>query len=432
MSEIVLIIALLILLGLVLYLFITYRKYREWQQKNKLLNNAIELPDEVMLKRPIALISRNEQRSLKVIIFLFPVLFILMFASVLVINVNTSVELVAKLHKLVESDLQLLTGMLLVLIFTIIYPVILHKTVHNESLNLSKQGISYQSIGSLVFDIFMPSWSMNWEDIAKARLDKVGIQGSLQLTDRLGNKKRLIVNQWLLPKDDKNHSSIFSQFWQATELQKNPDAILEFPLIKFIKTKTHIDLEYSPSTLGFDLMSHPKTKTLLFLIAGIGIYTIIDAALNMETYLVTPPIWWFVIGGLIAGFFAFLKIQDKNIPSSNAIGVGVIFALVSGIALYPGLLRINQISDPYGLRTYEYQMHNDGIFRNVDTSLPEIKMSPDKYWHSIETGETYSFRLRKGGLDFYQIDMGDVYANMRKWYCQQDKEHPTDIKVGCD
>jgi hypothetical protein len=38
------------------------------------------------------------------------------------------------------------------------------------------------------------------------------------------------------------------------------------------------------------------------------------------------------------------------------------------------------------------------------------------YWSDFRAGSTHAFWLRRGGLDFHQIDLGPVRAAMREHY----------------
>ena len=432
MNELVLLVPVLIISGVLILLVISYRKYKLQQKKIGNQAENAKLQDELVLRRFVALVSTNELRNLKLVVVLVPVIILFLYASVLVAGAGSVGEFIKNASEVIDSETDFVIGLLLMALFAIGYPFFIQKAVDNECLELTKEGITYHSAKIPLLELFMPTWSMQWGNIKSANLEQLGIQARLQLIDNNGNSKHLIVNQWLLTKTGGQSPKLFDQLWQARQQQKDPESIFQWPLIKYIKTKTSVELQFAPTTLGFDLMSHPKTKKILYIMLLIGSYAVVDALINMETYLVIPPLWWFVVGGFIAAIFVFMKVFDATIPASNAIGVAVIFGVVFGIALYPGLLRINQVTDPYGIRSYDYYMGDDGIFRNDDVMLPVIKMSSDKYWRSIDTGQSYTFKLRKGGLGFYQIDMDDVYAKMRKWYCQQKKKQPGNIRVGCD
>ncbi|MEJ2140758.1 MAG: hypothetical protein P8Y24_00085 [Gammaproteobacteria bacterium] len=422
-----------IIIGVLLALLVSYRKYQRFKKNKQLEENGNELPEMLILKRPFAQYPGKSLRKFQLILVLSFLLVSVSFFSVLLLNVDSFDAHVDRLLKVISDDLKIQFVFIMMLVFTILYPMYLGRSAKNEQVVLTKESISYHPAGIFITNLFFPAWTMKWENATAISMERAGMQSRLCLTDITGKKRCLIVNQWREMKtNDNSRPILFSEIWEANELYMNPAAILDRPLVRYIKKYTDINLEISKSDMNFDLLSSPKIKTILIFMLAMGSYSLIDALLNMETYLVTPSLWWFVIGGVAGSVFAFLKMSDNKIPLSNTIGVSVIFGVFAGIALYPGLLRINQLTDSYGLRSYEYQMKSDGVFRSNDPSLPEIRMAPDKYWKSIKIGDKYSFRIRKGGLGFYQIDMDKVYANMRNWYCQQEKENPMNIRVGCE
>jgi hypothetical protein len=88
-----------------------------------------------------------------------------------------------------------------------------------------------------------------------------------------------------------------------------------------------------------------------------------------------------------------------------------------GLALYPGLLRLNEATDSEGLRDCEYRLTAYVVFSPVDSQLPVLEFDKDgQYWRQFALGTTHKFELRKGGLGFYQVNMAPVYAKLREYY----------------
>ena len=90
------------------------------------------------------------------------------------------------------------------------------------------------------------------------------------------------------------------------------------------------------------------------------------------------------------------------------------------------------MTDTTGLVQYEYRKVSDYGFKPMMDALPVIIMPDDEYWLSLAENTTISFYLRKGALDFYQIDMTPEYAKMRLWYCREyAKDNPEKLSK-CD
>ena len=97
-------------------------------------------------------------------------------------------------------------------------------------------------------------------------------------------------------------------------------------------------------------------------------------------------------------------------PASVGSGVGLLAGAVLMVAGYPGLLRINQLTDTAGLKSYEYEMRQPARFYPVQDAdgLPLIELKPHELWSSQRNGSRHRFELRRGGLDFYQLNSAPI------------------------
>ena len=86
-------------------------------------------------------------------------------------------------------------------------------------------------------------------------------------------------------------------------------------------------------------------------------------------------------------------------------------------ALYPGLLRVNQLTDRGGLVSHRYALQADLSLKPVEDGLPVLRFPRyADYWAHFARGSLHEFALRRGGLGFYQVDMAPVNEDMRAWY----------------
>lgn len=79
---------------------------------------------------------------------------------------------------------------------------------------------------------------------------------------------------------------------------------------------------------------------------------------------------------------------------------------------YPGLLRLNQLTDSVGRRPYAYILQADRSLRPVDPALPILRFA-ENYWERSVVGSKHTMYLRQGKLGFYQVDMEPVPAQRR-------------------
>ena len=86
-------------------------------------------------------------------------------------------------------------------------------------------------------------------------------------------------------------------------------------------------------------------------------------------------------------------------------------------ALYPGLLRLNALTDSGGFHAYTYQNQGPMQFRPAQSHLPALHfVRYPEYWNRFRKGDVYRFELRRGGLRFYQVNMRPITAAMQEFY----------------
>jgi len=112
-----------------------------------------------------------------------------------------------------------------------------------------------------------------------------------------------------------------------------------------------------------------------------------------------------------------LWLLSAKVPRPETLGLSLLLGITAGVALYPGLLRVNEATDDEGLRTYDYRLTEYVVFSPVDSNLPVLNFPKDAdYWGQFKLGTTHRFELRKGGLGFYQVNMEPVHAKMHEYF----------------
>jgi len=136
-----------------------------------------------------------------------------------------------------------------------------------------------------------------------------------------------------------------------------------------------------------------------------------------ETYAGAPPLGINLAAALVAALLAWRWLLAGAVPSAESAGVALLLACALAAALYPGLLRVNQLTDRDGLALHRYALQPDLSLKPVEHGLPELRFSRyADYWAHFPRGSLHEFGLRHGGLGFYQVDMAPVNEDMRAWY----------------
>lgn len=418
----------LIFIGIFLiYMGVEYVKYQ--REKEDLSVNKTtrkqSLPETLVLSRFANKISTKQLQLLIATTLILILVLIGIGVSIIASNsIDESVGtlFIAFIEKIQEQPTRLF-DLFLMLIMVIVAPLWSLGVARNERLVLSKQGIAYHSPFKGMFGRLLPGWQLSWSELESISLGNQLVRGQLIIKPRQGKPRRLIAHVWRMENDNVRPKlkSIFARLEYERELQQYSLLALEqLPLLRYIQEVLGFTIDtQSRSDMDFDLAKNPRTRLLMILLFGLMAYAIIDFVANDETYINQPPLWWFVSGGLVIVPASVWWLSSKAIPKSSIWGLSFMLGLIMGFALYPGLLRVNQMTDNIGLVQYEYRKVSGYGFKPMMATLPVIIMPDDEYWLSLAENTTISFNLRKGALGFYQIDMAPEYANMRQWYCRQ-------------
>jgi hypothetical protein len=298
-----------------------------------------------------------------------------------------------------------------------------------ERVILTDSEIRYQSALPKALQFLMPEWSAKWNEITRAHFrKKKGAYGpgsiELVLATYRGEGHKLRPYLWVDPAGVQTQSP-----WQAlrkVHSMKPADlrsAILDSPVVRFVGARLprfETETSWDKVAFPFALETSRRALAALALCAAFMIYGITDFVVNEEAYAYQPPLGFFALFGLLGAVIAGHWLRGGEVPFAERIGLAVVLGVTFGAALYPGLLRINQLTDRAGLRPHLYQLQRDGSFEPLQAGPPGLSFPRyADYWSSFSAGSLHEFRLRKGGLGFYQIDMAPVNAAMRKFFRNQ-------------
>ena len=198
------------------------------------------------------------------------------------------------------------------------------------------------------------------------------------------------------------------------------EAIIESPVLRFMSAHVpRLELESSWGDMAAPLALEANARTLIALtiLAALASYTLTDLVKNSETYATQPPYGWFAFGGLLVAILVTHWLRNGKIPLPESVVLGVLLGAIFGAALYPALLRVNQLTDAVGMGRYIYRLEADGSLAPLQAGPPTLSFPRfADYWASFKVGSVHEFNLRRGGLGFYQIDMAPVNKAMRRYF----------------
>lgn len=320
-------------------------------------------------------------------------------------------------------DLVLFVAAVLVSLAQLIY---VKRAQRLERMILTDTEIRYQSALPRALRLLLPEFSAKWNEITRAFFRKKrGVYGpgsiELVLVTCRGEERKLRPYLWVDPAESNEESpvralhKIYSM--KAAELRR---AILDSPVVRFTCARLprfESESSWDKITLPYELETNRRALIALALMSTLMTYGFTDFVINEETYAARPPYGFFALLGVIAALSAGHWMRAGNVPYAARVGIAIVLGATFGAALYPGLLRINQLTDQVGLQTYLYQLQRDGSLAPLQTGPPDLIFPRyADYWSAFSVGSLHEFRLRRGGLRFYQVDMAPINEAMREYF----------------
>jgi hypothetical protein len=299
---------------------------------------------------------------------------------------------------------------------------------HRERLVLDELGMRYVSPLPKALQFIMPSWTFQWSEVRRAEL-KTNMVGQrpefVTVVFHTGLRKQTVRPYLWVDAANFQPPSWKKQVGLTRPKPEEVAAqVMSSPVMQFLQAQPHIKL--APLSIDqlkpFALGKNPVALGFVALFFVSGTYAFVDALfLNTETYATGPLYPVYVAGGLAMTLIGVWLMRAAEVPIMETVAVAVLTGGAFGAALYPGLLRVNELTDPAGLQNYEYTMKAPVYFVPEQEGLPELRF-PERhreFWAQYTLGSKHEFELRKGGLGFYQIDMKPISDRIQDYYEQQ-------------
>lgn len=318
--------------------------------------------------------------------------------------------------------------------FVLLYLAVEQPARLKDRIMMDATGIAFQRLARWRLPLTPRPWSIPWARLRKVELRVSFGPATLVLSDSV-HTRRIIVDEWVAPDTSPETAKLLlKQSLQRRQKRLAPEEVLrlagESPLLRALRMRgVTIQQPDGSSPLVFDLF---KNRHAIFAVASLAViaaYGVFDLVMLDETYAGHYPWTIWALAGAIAAVLVYRWLNAARLPFVVALVLSVMIGLDTGFALYPGLLRLNQLTDTAGMRPYEYVLREYVRLEPVGMDLPVIEFHQGiEYWQQFKPGSSCTLYLRRGGLDFYQLDLAPVYAETRAFYERRNTHSPAERK----
>lgn len=299
----------------------------------------------------------------------------------------------------------------LLLVFVIAHGAFEKYRAKHDRLYLSDEGIRYHSR----FPWLVSSWALRWDELRAVKLHtrldgRIRTQTAVLAFETAQRSYRVRPFDWLTADAPLSPRRLFLRE------KYSGDPLDELPLVRYLRERGVVPVSAAGTEIAnFALERNPRAAAAAIAIIAVLLYAFADIVANSETYLMAPPYWAFALGGALAGVLAFPWLRRGHVPAAVNGGLAAMLALVVAVAMFPLLLRINQVTDRHGLQSFAYTFMPPGAFAATDAHMPDIELARfNTYWEELKPGALRMFSIRRGGLGFYQIDLAPLYEEIRQ------------------
>jgi len=308
----------------------------------------------------------------------------------------------------------------LVLGAVFIGPLIIRVSTRGR-IEIRESGIAFRSELPELLQSMQPDWDYTWGQVQDARLVRPMLTNPLMLPLQFsadGRTVTLIPWQWVDAAAEKGSlaETLSVGRKRKRELEK---LVRQSPLITAFEQRGKLDVgdPIAPPAQAGGINASKTAQAVAVLFVALVLYFIIDMYFGFGEYYAGVAPWHFFVSFAVCGLgLAATMLHVAGHLSSQGKLMAMLFGIGMGLASYPFLLRVNAWTDPIGLQAYRYILAERDTWV-AEEGVPDLVFDiSSEYWEQFEPGDSRSFELRRGGLDFYQVNMRPVYAEQREFY----------------
>lgn len=319
-----------------------------------------------------------------------------------------------------EERNSLLKSIALVLGSILLGPLIIQLSARGR-IEIRESGIAFRSELPELLRSLQPDWDYPWGQIQDAKLVRPMLTNPmmLQLTfSASGRKVTVLPWQWIDEQSDSG--SLVESLRIARKRGRELEHLVrQSPVIKAFEQRDKLDPEESvaPPAPPDGINASRMAQAVAVVFVGLVLYFIFDMYFGFgEYYAGTTPWHMFAAVAVIGLGLAAVLLHVAGHLSSQGKLIAMLFGAGAGLASYPFLLRVNAWTDPIGMQSYSYTLAERDTWV-AEEDVPDLVFDiGSDYWNQFTPGDSKRFELRRGGLDFYQVNMLPIYAEQRDFY----------------
>lgn len=301
----------------------------------------------------------------------------------------------------------------------------LRRARKHELVVLDETGIRYQSPLPQFLESLQPSWQHFWTEIRSAQIlvPRLAHPNLAVIVLDAGEAQRKLNGVWAPEGEEMQPAR--SRPWAlmtGAALKEELAGLVEgSTLVRYLRSRgIAVARKAAPLGAGFALESHWATLAVTVTLVALMAYALIDLVLNTETYAVKAPLALYVLAGFLVAAACAALIARQPLPRLEIWALSLLLGGAVGGALYPGLLRVNQLTDGNGLKPYQFTLLDHVVLEPDDKQLPRLVLRGyHEYWQQFRPGSRHELVLRRGGLGFWQLDRAPLNARMREFYASK-------------
>lgn len=323
------------------------------------------------------------------------------------------------------ADVQLHIGVWLAYLVPLL-TLPLHYFAMRQRIVLDGRGIHYRSRLRGIFTAIYPSWSIGWQeltDVSWSIPKNRELLSRVTLHSNRGNRT-LTPGYWVAVDGA-------ADGWPTFAVGVNRDRALSLvndtPIVRVL-ARMRADLARAAPVDAADPRQRnpnaaadmtPGTVVLAFGFTSLVFYFLVDTYFGAKEYYVGgAPMAALIGAGLVGLALAYLLLRQLEPKRRDKVAYALLFGFGVGLASHPFLARVNAWTDDHGLQAYAYRLGDDYVWHADLGTSPDVHLylSSSDWWRRFKPGDAYSFKLRKGGLGLWQVDMTPIYDAQREFY----------------
>jgi len=320
------------------------------------------------------------------------------------------------------------TSVYLILIALYISYVFFYAKYNNQAqIEMDEFGIIFKSGLPSFLQRFRPDWRISWGEIQhiKPSITKAYSPSLSPLKIQTLNKNFTVYPLLWIDSQGNQKNKLFVVNNNHVEMYDNSPLVKIFRKKGYLEDSTTINRRIQSKwaeRAGWSNLNTSPTALIMiaFFTAGIFYYFADSFFLQTEKYTTHAPYLYIAIATALAFIISFVALLMTKLMAVEKIMLAIFVSISTALITSPFLIRVNQWTDTEGLQTHNYTAltHLTWVPTNKTKNLPDIKFASGdwEFWHSYEIGSDQVFRLRKGKLGFYQIDMKDIYKKQKAFY----------------